>query len=306
MAPFPAVLDSVGDLGRDRVESLFLRAAAFKGLPPSPRRARGTVCALFLEPSTRTRLSFAVAAGRLGLGFLDVGPESSSFRKGEGMEGALRALAGLGVDLCVVRSPEAGVLAPFREDPPLALVNGGDGAREHPTQALGDLLAMRECGFAAEGGTVAVVGDSRHSRVARSLCALLPLFGAKTLLCGPPGLVDPDPPPGAEAVPDLEAAVRRAGAVYLLRVQRERHAGGGAPPGDRGRDRAYHEEWGLDAGRLSRWNPEAHVFHPGPANVGVEVSEDLTRSPRWRGDLQVSCGVLARTALLSVMLGKKA
>ena len=160
---------------------------------------------------------------------------------------------------------------------------------EHPTQALGDVFTMREMGFDLKKKCVAVIGDSIHSRVSHSLKKLLPLFGAYVIHAGPPSLAD--------SSLTFKEAVERADLIYLLRVQRERHNEAAVSANE------YHKHWGLDLSKVQKWGKkDVPVFHPGPTNIGVEISLDLARSPHYLGLLQVQHSTPLKAALIELML----
>ena len=300
MNGFPSVLESIYDLDRGQIERLCETASGFKhrhAPAPIPPEQQKTVCTLFLERSTRTKNSFAIAAHRLGHFHLDFDATTSSMGKGESIEETLRTLAAQGVALCIVRTPQAGLLSSLRAHAPLRLVNGGDGPHQHPTQVLTDLFTMLEADFHPKNRRVVVIGDSAHSRVSRSLCELLSLFKAKPVLCGPPEFMPNPLPQGVEVCGDLERAVGGGELLYLLRIQKERHQGlSTAAASD------YHDKWGIDADKLARWNADIPIFHPGPTNIGVEIAQDVLDSPNYRGYDQVRHSIFMRMAIIAASL----
>ena len=260
--------------------------------------ARRIVFNLFYENSTRTLMSFSVAAHRLGAEVVTLPIERSSAKKGETLEDTARTLNAMGPDALVVRHSEDGAperMARIMECP---VINAGDGTNEHPTQALLDALTMRRHFGRIEGLKVAICGDIKHSRVARSNAKLLPRLGAEVRLAGPPALL-PDDFTGAGGV---DAAIDGADVVMMLRVQRERlEADLGDVPGE------YLARYGLTPERLRRASPNAVVMHPGPMNRGVEidsaVADDAERSLI---PLQVQMGVAVRMACLQLLVGGEA
>jgi aspartate carbamoyltransferase catalytic subunit len=256
-----------------------------------------TVVNLFFENSTRTQASFELAARRLGADVLNLSPRTSSMSKGETLIDTAKSLNAMRPDVLVVRhgaSGAAGLLARHTE---AAVVNAGDGAREHPSQALLDALALRRAFRRLAGLTVVICGDVLHSRVARSNTALLGLMSARVRLCGPPTLLPTGVERwGAEIFTDLDAALDGADAVMMLRLQTERMDGAYVPS-----PREYARFWGLTRERLGRSAARgAKVLHPGPMNRGVEITGELADDP----DVsliaeQVELGVAVRMAVLA-------
>jgi aspartate carbamoyltransferase catalytic subunit len=257
-----------------------------------------TVVNLFFENSTRTQASFELAAKRLGADVLNLSPRTSSMSKGETLIDTARSLGAMQPDVLVVRhgaSGAAGLLARHTE---AAVVNAGDGAREHPTQALLDALTLRRAFGDLAGLTVVICGDVLHSRVARSNVSLLGLMSARVRLCGPPTLLPTGVDRwGAEVFTDLDAALEGADAVMMLRLQTERMDGAYVPS-----PREYARFWGLNRARLARAALGAKVLHPGPMNRGVEITGDLADDPAVSliAD-QVEMGVAVRMAVLAAL-----
>jgi aspartate carbamoyltransferase catalytic subunit len=261
------------------------------------------VCTLFFEPSTRTRSSFALAAQRLGTDLLAFDASTASTPKGEADLDTLKTLEAMGVHAFVVRHKRDGAVAELAAAaaPGTALVNAGDGRSNHPTQGLLDMLTLRQ----AKGADfaplkVAIVGDVRHSRVARSdLHALRALGCGEIRVCGPAALLPDDGILGGCTVThDFDAALEGVDAVMMLRLQRERMAEGLV---DSLED--YHRDYGLTAARLRRAAPDAIVMHPGPMNRGVEISDAVADGPQSRVLAQVANGVAVRMAVLEALLG---
>jgi len=257
----------------------------------------------FFENSTRTLMSFALAGKRMGLHVLDFGVARSSLAKGESLADTARTLAALGADVIVMRHAMPGAaeeVAQAVAPSGCAVLNAGDGVNEHPTQALIDALVLRRRFGAIEGLTVAICGDIRHSRVARSNILLLTRMGARVRVTGPVGLMShEDLPEGAVAVPDMEAAISGVDAVMMLRVQHERM-----------KERLdlsvedYHARYGLTDSRLALAAPHAVVMHPGPVNRGVERAGTPADDPARSVILdQVTLGVPVRMACLAAVLG---
>jgi aspartate carbamoyltransferase catalytic subunit len=246
---------------------------------------------LFFENSTRTLMSFAVAAHRLGADVATLPVERSSVKKGETLDDTTRTLNAMRPDIVVVRHDESGAPARIAELMDAPVINAGDGTNEHPTQALLDALTMRIHFGGFEDLEVAIVGDIRHSRVARSNIKLLQRLGAEVRLAGPPSLI----PDGVAALP-VDHAIASADVVMMLRVQRERlEAELGDAPGE------YLQRYGLTAERMAKMRPHAVVMHPGPMNRGVEIDSAVADDPERSLILdQVEAGVAVRMACLEL------
>ncbi|WP_395622853.1 aspartate carbamoyltransferase catalytic subunit [Sphingomonas daechungensis] len=249
---------------------------------------------LFYENSTRTAMSFAAAAHRLGASPVFLPVEQSSIKKGETFEDTARTLNAMHPDVVVIRHRENGAPAAMTELMDCAVINAGDGTNEHPTQALLDALALQIRFGDLNGLKVAICGDIRHSRVARSNAKLLPRLGAEVRLAGPPSLL-----PGDIPALSIDEAIDGADVVMMLRVQRERlEEDLGDGPGE------YLERYGLTAERLGRAAPDAVVMHPGPMNRNVEIADDVADDPeRSLILLQVEAGVATRMACLELVTG---
>ena len=247
---------------------------------------------LFYENSTRTAMSFATAAHRLGASPVFLPVEQSSIKKGETFDDTARTLNAMRPDVIVVRHRENGAPARMTELMDCAVINAGDGTNEHPTQALLDALAITIRFGRVEGLKIAICGDIRHSRVARSNAKLLPRLGAEVRLAGPPSLLPSD----ALAL-SIDEAIDGADVVMMLRVQRERlEEDLGDAPGE------YLSRYGLTADRLARAAPGAVVMHPGPMNRNVEIADDVADDPeRSLILLQVEAGVATRMACLELV-----
>jgi aspartate carbamoyltransferase catalytic subunit len=294
-------------LPRATLERLLARAAALRpgALGPGSREAlRGrTVVNLFFEPSTRTRSSFHLAALRLGADVLNFDAAHSSARKGESTLDTLRNLEAMGAGLFVVRHPDALAVAELAAQaaPGTALVNAGDGRHAHPTQGLLDMLTIRQHkGEDFSRLVVAIVGDLRHSRVARSdLHALHTLAAGEIRVAGPASLLpDASDLAGTRVCADLDQALHGADVVMMLRLQRERMEEGLVPSLE-----AYHRDWGLTPSRLARARGDAIVLHPGPMNRGVEIDDAVADGPQSVILQQVSNGVAVRMAVLLELAG---
>ena len=292
-------IDSLNDrqieLLLDRAQLLFEDARSTT--KPVQTLAGRIIFNLFYENSTRTAMSFATAAQRLGASALSLSVEHSSIKKGETLEDTAATLGAMRPDALVVRHRENGAPGRVAEIVDAPVINAGDGTNEHPTQALLDAATMLHRFGRIEGLKVAICGDIRHSRVARSNGKLLPRLGAEVRLAGPPDLVPQD----AQQL-TIDQAIRGADVVMMLRVQRERlESDLGDGPGE------YLSRFGLTAERLALASPDAVVMHPGPMNRGVEIESAIADDKeRSLITLQVEMGVAVRMACLELLIGEKA
>jgi len=283
------ILDTAGELAQ----------VADRPIRKLPTLRGRTVVNLFYEDSTRTRISFEAAAKRLSADVINFSARGSSVAKGESLKDTALTLEAMGADAVVVRHPASG--APHR----LAgwvrgsVVNAGDGAHEHPTQALLDAFTMRRRLGRLEGLRVAIVGDVLHSRVARSNVGLLRTLGAEVTLVAPPTLV----PVAVGSWPcevsyDLNTVLPKSDVVMMLRVQQERMNAAYFPT-----IREYSRRYGLDSGRMALLPEHAIIMHPGPMNRGIEIAADVADSVRSTIVEQVGNGVSVRMAVLYLLLG---
>jgi len=276
-------------------------ARALAGKPPVPHGplANRTVLNLFCEDSTRTRTSFTLAAERLGARVVQFHAATSSLKKNESLLDTARNIEAMGLDAIVIRHPERGAPEAVAEAVNCSVLNAGDDAHEHPTQALLDLLALRHKLGRLDRLTVAIVGDIRHSRVARSNLYGLSKLGSRVIFVGPPlfldGLDDITAP--VETSSDLDAVLPECDAVMMLRVQFERHERVSFDLED------YKRGYQLTAKRLARAKPGAIVLHPGPINRGLEITDEVADGPQSVILHQVTCGVAVRMAALSLCIG---
>ena len=261
-----------------------------------------TVVTLFYEQSTRTRASFEVAGKALGADVVNLTASGSSVEKGESLMDTVRTLEAIGADVIILRHPTSGAAALASRHTRAGVINAGDGAHAHPTQALLDLYTLRRHLGDLAGRKVAIVGDILHSRVARSNLWTLLAAGAEVALCGPPTLV-----PRAltddqrcTVTSDLARALEGADAVMALRIQRERQAEGALTS-----LREYIRDYQLTAERLAVAKPDALVMHPGPMNEGVEIAPDVAHGLSSVIEEQVANGVAVRMALLYLMAGAR-
>ncbi len=283
-------------LSAQEIETILDAAASFKGAPVSDALASRTVAFLFSEPSTRTRSSFEMAAHRLGAHVLGFSAASSSLLKGESLLDTMKNLEAMGVDYFVVRHETSGVLEPIAGLVRASIVNAGDGAHEHPTQALLDLFTLRERKGRIKGLRVVIVGDILHSRVARSNIHGLRALGARVTVCGPATLIPRQiERMGVRVSHDLSAALEDADAVNVLRLQLERQKQNLVTSVS-----DYFQSFGLTAERLKPF-PDCLVLHPGPINRGVEIASDVADGPQSVILDQVANGVAVRMAVLSLL-----
>ena len=299
---------SLEGLPRPELERLLERAQRLTADAHGGTAQRGVlagkaVCTLFFEPSTRTRSSFSLAAQRLGADLLNFDASTASTTKGEADLDTLKTLEAMGVHAFVVRHKRDGAVAELAAAaaPGTVLLNAGDGRSNHPTQGLLDMLTLRQAkGADFSRLKVAIVGDVKHSRVARSdLHALRTLGCGEIRVCGPASLLpDDDTLRGCTVTEDLDAALDGVDAAMMLRLQRERMAEGLVASIE-----DYHRDYGLTDSRLARAAPDAIVMHPGPMNRGVEITDEVADGPQSRVLRQVANGVAVRMAVLEAMLG---
>jgi aspartate carbamoyltransferase catalytic subunit len=292
------------DLTREEITTVLdlAREMAPHALDAAKKRndlAGRTVASLFFEPSTRTKTSFALAARRLGADVIDHSVAAGSTVKGETTVDTARNLEAFGIDAVVVRSSHAGTAALLARTLRAAVLNAGDGAHEHPTQALLDLYTMRERLGKIEGLRVAIVGDILNSRVARSNLWALKTMGATVTLVGPPTLC---PKPrfealGARVSHDIDAILPEQDVLMLLRIQHERQVAGQIPS-----VREFARLFGVDSVRERKLREGAIVMHPGPINRGVELTPDVADGPRSTILMQAANGVSVRMACLKLVI----
>src|SRR5258708_4105453 len=303
------VLD-LDDFSPEEIDQVMVTAESMREVMSRPIRRvpplRGkTIVNLFYEPSTRTRISFELAAKNLSADVVNVSASGSSVEKGESLVDTVRTLQALGADIVVIRHQMAGAAYLVAKHLRGSVVNAGDGWHAHPTQALVDAFTIRQKLGRIAGLTVLIVGDILHSRVARSNIWGMTRMGAKVILCGPPTLI-PDfgtnghraGLPAIEVCFDLDRCIGRADVVMALRIQRERQDGGLLPS-----LREYVRLYQLNQERLAKARPDALVMHPGPMNEGIEIAPDVARSTQSAIEEQVTNGVAVRMALLYLLNG---
>jgi aspartate carbamoyltransferase catalytic subunit len=292
--------------GLSREEILLLLDAAEEFIDPSEGRRekrddlRGKVVVnLFWEPSTRTRTSFGLAARRLSADVLDFTPSGSSVSKGETFIDTAKNIEAMGVDVVIVRHSSPGAPHLLAQHLACSVVNAGDGAHEHPTQGLLDILTIRRRLGRVEGLTVGLVGDIAHSRVARSNIHGLTKLGARVLVCGPPTLVPAAVTRlGVEVSHRLDDILPQCDVLNLLRIQFERQRHGLFPS-----IHEYARLFGVDKERLARARPDILLLAPGPINRGVEVTPEVADGPHSAILEQVTNGLALRMAVLSLVCG---
>ncbi len=294
----------IESLGADELLAVLDTAESFKGvgqrdIKKVPALRGKTVVNLFIEPSTRTRISFELAAQRLSADVINFSTEASSFRKGETLKDTAQNLEALNADFLIVRHRSAGAPHFLSRILQASVINAGDGAHEHPTQALLDLFTIRDKLGRLEGVEVTILGDILFSRVARSLIWALTKTGARVTLCGPPTLVPRRLEAlGARVTYDLEEAISSADIVNLLRIQHERQQKTMFPSLDE-----YSRLFGLTCERLRLMKPSALVMHPGPMNRGVEIDSEVAGSGHSVILDQVTNGLAVRMAVLYLANG---
>jgi aspartate carbamoyltransferase catalytic subunit len=292
------------DLTAAEIELLLDTAVPMKEIITRPIKKvptlRGrTVVNLFYENSTRTRGSFELAAKYLSADSINISSSSSSVAKGESLYDTARTLQALRADVIILRHPMAGAPHLLAGAVPAAVINAGDGAHEHPSQALLDLFTVREHRGEISGLRVVIVGDILHSRVARSDIWGFTKLGAEVRVCGPPTLIPPGlEQAGIKVFHRMEEALVDADVIIMLRIQKERQQQGLFPS-----LREYARMYGLNRERLALARKDVLVMHPGPMNRGVEITADIAGGPRAVIEEQVTNGVAVRMALLYLLAG---
>ena len=297
---------SVDDLGgRGGIEQMLDLTDSFvevqqREIPKIPALRGKTVVSLFFEESTRTRLSFETAAKRLGADTMTFSVSTSSVKKGESLLDTVQTIEAMGIDAIVCRHGAAGAPNRVAQWSTAHVINAGDGRHEHPTQALLDAFTLRRHrGPSLDGCRIAIVGDIRNSRVARSNVKAFDALGCELTLVGPPTLM-PERLDGwpVRVAHDLDDVLADVDVVYLLRIQRERIDAALFPT-----IREYAQRWGLTTERAARLKPDTLVMHPGPMNRGVEIAGEVADSERSLVTEQVANGVAVRMAVLWTLLG---
>jgi len=292
------------DMSREEIEEILntagpMRDIMHRSIKKVPALRGRTVVTLFYEASTRTRVSFELAAKYLSCDTIGVAASSSSVTKGESLKDTARTLAAMQPDIIVLRHPRPGAAALLAREVGAHVVNAGDGAHEHPTQALLDLFTVREKKGDLKGLKVAIIGDIAHSRVARSNIWGFSRMGARVFLAGPATLMPEAVEQTGARVVALEEALRGADVVMVLRLQLERQRQGLLPD-----LREYAAMFALDGERLTMASPDALVMHPGPMNRGLEIMPEVADGPLSVIERQVENGVAVRMAVLYLIAGR--
>jgi len=300
----PKHLLGMDGMSRDGLEEILDLTDTFaevgrRSIPKVPALRGKTVASLFFEDSTRNRMSFETAAKRLSADTMTFTAGSSSLSKGESLRDTVEVIGSYGADAIVVRHGMAGTPHRVADWTDACVINAGDGCHEHPTQALLDCYTLREKRGNLDGMRIAIVGDVRNSRVARSNVLAFSMLGAEVVLVAPPTLL----PPSVDGWPvsishDLDQVLTGLDACYLLRMQRERINEGLVPS-----LREYASDYGMDARRAKLLPADAVILHPGPTNPGVELTVEVATDPRSVILDQVSNGVSVRMAVLFMLLG---
>ena len=292
------------ELTAEEIRLILKTAASFREVSLRPIKKvpalRGkTVVNLFFEPSTRTRTSFELATKRLSADIVNIAAAGSSLSKGETVLDTVRNLEALKVDCFVVRHAAAGVPHLIAKRSRASVINAGDGAHEHPTQALLDLFTIHEKKGRIDGLRVSIIGDIAHSRVARSDIWGLTKLGARVTVCGPPTLMPPQIEQlGVTVTHDIGAAIKGADVLMLLRIQHERQEALLVPS-----LREYRLRYGITRERIQTAKPEVLIMHPGPVNRGVELDSDVADGPCSVILDQVTNGLAVRMAALYLVCG---
>lgn len=299
-------LRSIDELGLEGLTALLqltdhMAEINHRPVPKVPALRGRTVASLFFEDSTRTRLSFETAAKRLSADTMTFNVSTSSVNKGESLRDTVATITDMGVDAFVVRHKSVGIPWQISQWTSASIINAGDGAHQHPTQALVDCYTIREAAHAQSfaGMKVAIVGDIKHSRVARSNIQAFTLLGANVVLVAPPTLLPPDVSHWPVSVSHkLDEVIGTVDVLYMLRLQSERMAQGHVPT-----LREYSEQYGLTQKRVLTLKSDAIVMHPGPMNRGVEMQIDPSDVKNSLIHRQVANGVSVRMAVLFELLG---
>jgi|TARA_Y100000996_G_scaffold387790_1_gene346869 aspartate carbamoyltransferase catalytic subunit len=294
----------IDDLGKSGIEEILALSDHFhevstRRIPKVPALRGKTIALLFYEDSTRTRLSFETASKRLSADSLNFSIGSSSVKKGESLRDTIETISAMGVDAIVVRHGSAGVPWMLPRWTDAAVINAGDGSHEHPTQALLDCYTIRKNLGELNGKRIAIVGDIKHSRVARSNVKAFLALGASVTLVGPKTLMPFNTDDwGVETTDQFDSVIGDSDVLYMLRMQLERQQKSFVPS-----LREYAKEYGLSDSRAQSMKPESLIMHPGPMNRGVEVSSNIKEHPKSVVNNQVANGVIIRMSALYYLLG---
>ena len=294
----------IDDLGKSGIEEILALSDHFhevstRRIPKVPALRGKTIALLFYEDSTRTRLSFETASKRLSADSLNFSIGSSSVKKGESLRDTIETISAMGVDAIVVRHGSAGVPWMLPRWTDAAVINAGDGSHEHPTQALLDCYTIRNKLGELDGKRITIVGDIRHSRVARSNVKAFLSLGASVTLVAPKTLMPFNTDDwGVETTDQFDSVIGDSDVLYMLRMQLERQQKSFVPS-----LREYAKEYGLSNSRAQSMKPESLIMHPGPMNRGVEVSSNIKEHPNSVVNDQVANGVIIRMSALYYLLG---
>ncbi|HPU39463.1 MAG TPA: aspartate carbamoyltransferase catalytic subunit [Microthrixaceae bacterium] len=295
---------SIADLTRADLEEVLdvtdsMVEVSSRAIPKVPALRGRTVVSLFYEDSTRTRLSFDTAAKRLSADTMSFAVSSSSVNKGESVRDTIETIEAMGIDAVVVRHRSSGVPAQIASWTDAVVINAGDGWHQHPTQALLDSYTIRSHRGSLDRLHIGIVGDVKHSRVARSDIEAFTKLGARVTLVAPPTLLPPSTSPWDVAVShDLDSVIPTLDVCYLLRMQRERMTEALVPT-----LREYTACFGLTSQRADRLPSDALIMHPGPMNRGVEIASEVADRPNAVITEQVANGVAVRMSVLFLLLG---
>ena len=297
---------SMEDLDRDNIEYLLNLTAGYveisqRKIPRIPALRGKTVALAFYEDSTRTRISFATAASRLSADTITFDAKRSSVNKGESLRDTIETISALGVHGIIVRHPDSGASRQVCEWTDVVIINAGDGRNQHPTQSLADLYTARAHFGALDNKRVAIIGDIKNSRVARSNAIGFTKMGAEVIFVAPKTLL----PPNLNGWPvahthDINEVLDNIDICYLLRMQLERSAAAAIPT-----LREFHHEYGLTSARANRLKNDALIMHPGPINRDVEIAGEVAERPNSVIGEQVANGVPARMAVLFALIGSR-
>lgn len=293
------------ELSADEIELILNTANSFKEISERPIKKvpvlRGkTVVMFFYEASTRTRTSFELAAKRLSADTVSIVKNTSSLQKGETLKDTAKNIEAMKIDALIVRHPSSGAPHMLAKAITPCVINAGDGAHEHPTQALLDMFTIKEKKGRIKGLNVCLVGDILHSRVARSNIWGLTKLGASVTVCGPATLIPPDVEKlGVTVTTNIDEAVKKADVLNVLRIQLERQKDKFFPS-----IREYAMKFGINSGRLQKAKKDLLIMHPGPINRGIELTPEVADGPYSVILNQVTNGIAVRMAVLYLLLGK--
>jgi len=295
---------SIKDLKKEEIQYVLELAESFRevstrDIKKIPTLRGRTIVNLFIEPSTRTRTSFELAAKRLSADVVNISAKGSSLVKGESLKDTAKTIEALGADAVIIRHSSAGAAIFFAENVKCKVINAGDGAHEHPTQALLDLYTIKEKLGRINDLNVGIIGDIAHSRVARSNISVLNKMGAKVTLIAPPTLIPVKiEAMGAEVAYDFDRVIGKFDVIYMLRIQTERQNESLFPS-----IREYAKLFGLNLERLKKAKKDVLIMHPGPMNRGIEISSEVADIPQTVAAEQVTNGLGIRMAVLYLLLG---